>query len=1172
MADKLTPQQAMAVSDRGGKLLVSAAAGSGKTKVLVDRLLSYLTDSREPAELDDFLIITYTKAAAAELRGKIAAKLAERIVQEPENRHLQQQVQRLYLAKISTVHSFCADLLREYAYRLDIAPDFRVGDENECRELREIAMARVLDEAYQNAENDRDFRIFVDTQGFGRDDRLVPQIVEKVYNSARCHMDVDGWLDRCMENGQTDDQFDAAQTIWGSYLIDHLKEYLQLQISSLERCAEAAGDVPEFGKVSALLKDTVWQLRQLHACNTWDDFVSRKRIDFGRLTFPKKHDAAELAEQIKAVRSGCKDGLEKLLRGFTDLSKQIAGDMDQVAGATRGLIDLVRRFDREYDRLKRRRRVLDFGDLEHRTLDLLLGKKRGGPTMLALEVGRRFREVMVDEYQDSNAVQDAIFAALTQERQNCFMVGDVKQSIYQFRLADPGIFLEKYGTYGNAGEVDPGQGRKVMLSSNFRSGGAVLSAVNDVFRLCMSPSVGGLYYGDEEALNEGVPHIALGEPEVEFHAIEVREDTYEEEAAYVANRCKELLDGSHMVRHGDGLRPIVADDIVILLRSPGSVGSHFVLSLERLGIRCTSGGGQDLLKTGEIMALRSILQSIQNPRQDIPLLSALASPVFGFTADDLASIRCIKRKGPFYEALEQSQNGKAREFLNVLSQLRQDAGMNTLAQLLEDIFAQTHMDSIYAAMPDGYRRAENLRCFFQIAVDFESSGRRDLGQFLEYLEQMDEKGMVTAGEQSNGGCVTIMSIHKSKGLEFPVVFLCGLARKFNKEDLKAPVLCDRDLGLGLSVLDEGNRVRYPTIARRAIAAKAARESLSEELRVLYVAMTRARDRLIMTYADQRLEASLQEMALRLDLCKPELLTRDVNCPGEWVMQTALRRTEAGALFSMAGKPEETHTSAHPWFITVGRADMEPGNPTDQLSKDSPGELPAEQVERIAAHLAFRYLHQTATTMPSKQTATQLKGREKDEEAAENSAVSGSFRRNWRKPSFYRASVSGREYGNAIHKVMQYIRYDACGDLHGVKTELTRLTDCGFLTCEQAEAVNCETIFRFFASELGTKVRESRNVLREFKFSILVDAGQFGDGLALEKVLLQGVVDCALIEPDGITIVDFKTDYVTEETLPEIVERYRPQIDAYAQALSRIYQTGIKEKCLYLFHLNQFVVV
>ena len=1170
MAEKLTPQQAQAVIDRGGKLLVSAAAGSGKTKVLVDRLLSYLTDPVDPANLDDFLIITYTKAAAAELRGKIAAKLAERIAQEPGNRHLQQQVQRLYLAKISTVHSFCADLLREYAYRLDISPDFRVGDENECRELREIAMGRVLDEAYDRASDDEDFRTFVDTQGLGRDDRLVPQIVEKVYNSAKCHMDGDAWLNLCLENLDLSEISDAGQTLWGDYLIRDLQSYLRLQIQSMNRCAAAAGRVSEFVKVSSLLNDTVHQLKALLECETWDKIVEHKAVDFGRLTFPRKHNDLELAEQIKAVRSQCKEGLEKKLRAFADPTRQIAEDLIQVSGGTRGLIGLVRAFSSEYDRTKRRRRVLDFADLEHRTLDLLLGKSRSGPTKIAREVGQRFREVLVDEYQDSNEVQDAIFSALTAERQNCFMVGDVKQSIYQFRLADPGIFLEKYNSYLPAEEARQGQGRKVMLSHNFRSGGAVLSAVNDVFRQCMSPSVGGLYYGEEEALHEGVPHIPLGEPEVELHTIDVQEDTYEEEAAYTAQRIHELLDGAHMVRSGDGLRPIAADDIVILLRSPGSVGHHYIQALGRLGIRCISGGGQDLLQTAEIMTLRSLLQTVSNPRQDIPLLAVLTSPIFGFTADDLAQIRSGRRDGIVYDALLESGDQKAVSFVSVLKKLRSDAGMSTLAQLLENIFFLTHMDSIYGAMPDGHRRSENLRSFFQLAVEFEATGRRDLNQFLEHLDLMEEKGLIASGEQSDAGCVTIMSIHRSKGLEFPVVFLCGLSRRFNREDLRAQVLCDKELGLGLSVMDSVNRVRYPTIAKRAIAAKATGESLSEELRVLYVAMTRARDRLIMTYADQRLAGVLTDISQRLDLCPGELLTSDVSCPGEWILQSALRRTEAGALFAIGGRPSETVVSDVPWLIEVCTVDLSDEAEAASAETSRKNVVPVTELDKIAASLSFRYPHAAATATPSKVTATQLKGREKDDEAAQNASPQKHKMLSWRKPSFLSKAHDGKEYGNAIHAVLQYIRYESCTDRDAVAGEVQRLVKQRYISQEQAGAVNCGKIANFFATDVGRKLRNSSNVVREFKFSILDDASRYGDGLDEERVLLQGVVDCALVEDDGLTIIDFKTDYVTEGAVQSVIDRYRGQIEVYASALSRIYQRPVKQKLLYLFHLDRFV--
>ena len=399
-----------------------------------------------------------------------------------------------------------------------------------------------------------------------------------------------------------------------------------------------------------------------------------------------------------------------------------------------------------------------------------------------------------------------------------------------------------------------------------------------------------------------------------------------------------------------------------------------------------------------------------------------------------------------------------------------------------------------------------------------------------------------------------------------------MARKFNKEDLRAQVLCDRELGLGLSVFDEHNRFRYPTIARRAIAAKAASESLSEEMRVLYVAMTRARDRLIMTYADQHLDTTLTDIALRLDLSPNELLTRDVSCPGEWVLQTALRRIEAGELFARAARPCQVKVSDIPWRICVGQVE----NLEKITVKIEPDEqdciIPEHQFRRLEAHLSFVYPHQAAIVMPSKQTATQLKGRNKDDEAAENTVLRKSLQRNWRKPSFGITHGQGKDYGNAVHRVMQYIRYESCSSVAGVEQEIDRLLRRGFLSSEQAKSVSAEGIFKFFGSELGEKLRSGGNVLREFKFSILDDADRYGDGLVDEKVLLQGVVDCALIEDDGITVVDFKTDYVTEESLDTVLRRYKSQIDAYALALSRIYQLPVKAKYLYLFHLDQFISV
>ncbi len=1164
MAEQLTEQQKQAVEDRGGQLLVSAAAGSGKTKVLVDRLMRSLTDPTDPADIDEFLIITYTKAAAAELRGKIAAKLSQRMAEEPENRHLQRQFQRLFLTQISTVHSFCSVVLKEFSYLTDLPADFRVADENECAELRLKAVTAVLEKAYAAA--DADFCAFADAQGLGRDDRRIPQIVLKVYDSARCNLRPKQWLRHCLQCAETQDGIDALQTPYGQALGAALFDWLDRRIAVMERCAAAAAQTAGWEKPAANLADTVQQLHSLRESTTWDEIVRRKQVDFGTLRIPTKCGDAEVAQQIKAVRDACKEELKKQTACFADSSEAVLRDLGGSASSVRGLIALVEQFDAEYTKMKRNRRILDFGDLEHETLDLLYGKSRSGITAAAVQIGHRYREVMVDEYQDSNAVQDEIYAALTQKKQNLFMVGDVKQSIYQFRLADPEIFLKKYRDYVPAEKAQPGMGRKVMLNRNFRSGKAILSAVNDVFSLCMSPQVGGLHYGEEEALNGGEGLPALDDPQVGLYLVQVREDTYAEEAAFVAQKIEQLLEQGVTVRDGAQTRAVTPGDIVILLRSPGSSGMYYRDALLARGIRCASGGAEDLLQTPQIATLCALLQVIQNPLSDIPLLAVLASPVFGFTADDLAAIRAADRDHALYRAMQCDAGEKSVAFVQLMTKLRTIARLQPLTVLLEQILALTGLDCIYAAGADGEKRAQELQTFLQMAAAFEATGKSDAGRFLEHLQMISERGLTAPADSAGDDCVTIMSIHKSKGLEFPVVFLCGLSRGFNTEDRRAAVLCHREMGLGLSAVEHTRRLRYPTIAKNAIAARMAHDSVSEELRVLYVAMTRAKDRLFMTYATQRAEKELSELVLRLNMGDLEELTGRVSCPGTWVLLTALHRTEAGALFALGGKPKQTHIGDTVWQIEAVSAPTVTQTIAEQTTRR---ESPApQQIGQLAQMLSFSYPHSPATTAPSKQTATQRKGREKDDEAAEF-APRAHTPFVWRQPTFVQAGKSGTEYGNAIHAAMQFVDFAACTDAAHIRAELDRLIRCHLLTSEEGALVDPNRLNTFFQTPLGQKLRTADNVIREFKFSVLDDAAQYDAACAGEKILLQGVVDCALVEDDGITIVDFKTDFVTSETLPAVAARYRAQVQTYADALQRIYAKPVKEKLLYFFHIGRF---
>ena len=983
---KLTRDQQAAVDSRGSRLLISAAAGSGKTKVLVDRLLSYLCDEKDPANVDEFLIITFTKAAAAELRSKISGALSERLSRDPGNRHLQRQLSQIYLAKISTVDAFCGDVLREYAYRLDIPADFRVADGSECQELRQRAMDRVLEEAYGQLDEAPELQAFLDTLGAGRNDRRVPEIVAQVYDKIQCHPDPGAFLDRCRESCGLEGVEDPGETIWGAYLMEDLRTFLGESIDRMEELAgRAEQDESLAPKAAPMLRDMEWKLRELRDCKTWAEIHEKGQPTFLPMPALRKPADPELRDRVREAKNQCAEELKKKLRPFGDGAGETMEDLRRTGAASLGIFRLMEDFTRAFRREKDRRRVLDFGDLEHMTLRLLMGKT-GSPTAVARELGGRFREVMVDEYQDSNAVQDAIYGALTAERKNCFMVGDVKQSIYRFRMADPSIFLKKYETYSPLETAEPGRDRKILLSENFRSGGAVLSAVNDVFSCVMCPQVGGLYYGPGEALREGISHIPLGQPETELHCIAYQKgrdaedfSKYEYEADFAAERIRELLEGESFVRDGDSLRRIQPKDIVILLRSPGTAGRYYVQALQRRGIPCAAGSKENILDSAEIGVLLSLLRIIDNPRQDIPLTAVLLSPLFGMAADRLAELRARHRQEAVYDCLLAGRDRgdeDAGSFLQTLESLREAARRMTLVELIDEIFQETRLEAIFGAMDGGERRRWNLRYFYETAAAYEQSGRKELSQFLSYLDDLDDRGLTPEEGDSPRQTVTIMSIHKSKGLEFPVVILGNLSAAFNREDLNAPVLTDPELGVGCRVVDPERRVSYPSVSWRAIALRTQRENLSEELRLLYVAMTRARDRLIMLYTSSSLGSRLTELAMDAELPRCPYLSRRATCLGDWVLIRALTRTEAGALHALSLRPETIEMSEIPWRIEVHQGQIHGDETRTQEAPEEQETLPSDLKER----LAYRYPHEAATRAASKLTVTQMKGRSMDQEA------------------------------------------------------------------------------------------------------------------------------------------------------------------------------------------------
>ena len=1193
MAFPPTEEQRAAITDRGGSLLVSAAAGSGKTLVLVERLLGRV--EQEGLDIDRFLVITYTKAAAAELRGRVAAELSARLSQRPTDRHLRRQATLVYRAQISTIHAFCAQLLREYGHLLDLEADFRLCDESEAGVLMLQAMDQVLESRYDAVEPGSDFAQLLDTMAAGRDDSRLVQIALDIHGRVQSHPDPGAWLERQERAFALEGVTDAGETPWGAVLLESIRKQAEFWRGRMAHALElCAGDEALSRSYAPSLSATLESLSLFVEAigQGWDAAAARAEIAFPRLGAVRNCGDPEAQSQIKALREKCKKRMAKVGDLLLDSSEHLLEDMRAVHPAVRGLFALVRDFDRAYAALKRQRGYLDFSDLEHMAVGLLYDSA-GEPSELAETVSARFAEVMVDEYQDTNEVQNAIFQAVSQQGRKLFMVGDVKQSIYRFRLADPTIFLEKYRTFRPAGQAAEGEPRRVLLTRNFRSRPQVLEGANFLFRSLMSREFGEMDYTSDEALYPGASF-----PEGEGYAVELDvldlsnggggEDEAGEkasrdllEARFTARRIRAMLDGGFQVTDRDGgLRRAGPGDMVILLRSPNTVLHHYAKALGELDIPWEAEGSGDFLDTTEVSVALSYLQIIDNPRQDVPLLSVLRSPLWGFSPDRLAQLRAGAPDTDFYDALLQDQGADTAAFLAELDLLRDRAVDRSCHQLLWDLYDRTNFLGVFAALGDGETRRGNLLALAECARQFEAAGHKGLFGFLSYLERVRDTGgrLLTARLAGDGGGVRILSIHKSKGLEFPVVFLCGLARRLNREDMQRPILFHPRLGVGPKGLDTERMVEFTTLARRAVAEELEREMMAEELRLLYVAMTRAREKLVMV------------CALTLGARELQRLAGDAGCPVEpqallatqsaaqWVLLAALARPDAGVLRRAADTyVEVTAEDCGPaWDIRwVPGGDLRTAPERSASGPDErPDETPPQADPELVARLSWRYPHRGDVEIPSKLTATQLKGRDLDQEAAEAAPAPPKPLR-FQRPRFAAEAMglTPAQKGTALHLVMQFLDFDRAETRKGAAAEIARLVERALITPQQGEAADPERIAAFFASDLGQELLRSGSVRREFKFSILVPARDYYPGAgAGEEVLLQGVVDCWFETLEGITVLDFKTDRVTERTVQERAEEYRPQLTAYSRALEEITGKKVCRRVLWFFSLDRPVEI
>ncbi len=1176
-----TVSQEEAISVRGRSVLVSAGAGSGKTRVLTERLMKFLLDPQHPVSISRFVIITFTNASAAELRSRIIEKLAVAAgsaEQDPDApasllEHIRRQQALCRTAQIGTIHHFCSSILRENAHLLSIAPDFQILAEERASAMKEEALEKVLNARYREMAANRGFEELVNSAGVGRDDSRLAELTLQLYEKMQCHPDPVVWAKKCIRELQ-EEAADVGSTCWGKEILGSALMSAHYWSAELDRVMARVSE-DDIVKKAYLpsLEAGAEGVREMERRLQigWEAARNCPPIEFTRFGPVKKDHNPALTEFVKKRREACKKAMNKIADMLYADSAVLEREMRCTGPAMEALLALTIDFEKQYSQDKRRAGRVDYADLEHLTARILL-QPDGSPTPLAAEISSRYEEIMIDEYQDVSLVQDSIFRAVSREGKNLFMVGDVKQAIYRFRLADPEIFNKKLRSYPLYTEAVPGGPEKVLLRENFRSRKEILNAANSVFSRCMTRRLGEIEYDESASLVFGAQGYAGSVPLPEIRLFPLPEkdagsgvqDKVSFEANCIARMILSLMDAGTTVSDGSGERPLQYSDIAILLRSANSVGGTYRKVFTENGIPVISSLGGGLFETREVSFVLSFLRVLDNPRNDIALLAVLSSPVFHFSADDLASIRSADKEVCFFDALKSfaEQNEKAASFLAELTLLREAAPELTAEKLIRKIYTETDLLTVCSAMPDGRNRCANLVQLITLAERFEKDGLRGLHNLVRYLEKLEEKNSVSSASGAEPCAVQILSIHRSKGLEFPVVFLCDTARRFNLRDRSENVLVHPELGLGPKLVDNERLLQFPTLARTAIAMRLTHETLSEEMRLMYVALTRAKERLFITAAVPDPESLLEKQRPLLpapgEAFDPELLSSALS-PVEWFTMAAL--ADGGSSIALrCGIPMEAASCSN----SVS------GEPAETESASAFSSL-------LADRLRFVYPYTNSQDLPSKITATELKHYDPpdDTEAAALLPASNLKKHSFRKPdlSGVELPITAAERGIATHLALQYMDLSHAGTLQAVRAEIARLLEKKFLSPRQAEAVRADTIVSLFRSKLGRRIREAPVVHREFRFSLLCSANELLPVSSEDRILLQGVVDCCLEDPDGLVVIDYKTDSVfTEEQLLQRRGMYESQVKAYALALSRIFGKPVRESVLYFLSCGRAITI
>ena len=1202
-------QQERAINARRKNILVAAAAGSGKTSVLVERVISHIIN--KDCDINEILVVTFTNAAAGEMRERIAQAIAQRLPDKEKER----QLILLNAASISTLHSFCQNIIRQNFHRIDLDPKFRLASPQEIDLLKLDVLEALFEEKYDEADNDA-FLEFTDTYGSERGDDNIYDIILKLYEYAQSQPFPEKWL------LSLPDYFTVPANendcTWLNIIRDTIINQLRLALDNLQIMRQTAVDLNADYCLKTVDKDTalIDNLLNLAQTDYAELYTAVNELKFSVMRAAKGTDE-QIKEQLKSMRDDVKKIITNLKENyFAEPLSETLADMPELKKQAETLCRITLDFSAAFARAKAEKTIVDFNDLEHFTLKILAAENSTADNLVpkdaAIELQRKYKEIMVDEYQDTNGVQEAILQLIASPSvPNLFLVGDVKQSIYKFRLAEPELFLEKYNTYPSRTDCE-----RIDLSQNFRSRKEILDGVNFIFAQIMTARASELDYGEAEALRCGFSYpendkslrspieLALFSKEngsVDTDSAAEDLQGFEKEAAYIVNRIKELMQNNYLVFDKDtkDYRPLKWRDIVILLRSVQDKAKILTEKLRDSDIPVYASIETGYFQETEVRTMLSLLQIIDNPQQDIPLTAVLYSPIINLSGEELSRIRLINPEGSMYDALQaacdesrlkRNLKQKITDFTTKLKKWRDYARCHSVPELIWLLLNETGYYDYVGGLPEGMVRQANLRALYDRAAGYEQTSFRGLFRFLRFIKKMQSTGNDLAVARSLGeseDVVRIMSIHKSKGLEFPVVILADIGKQFNLTDTQNPVLFHKKLGLGLYLNDAARHVRYQTLSRQAIAQQIIRENKAEEMRVLYVAMTRAREKLIMTGTVRdfaRFKTYCTKQTNSADRILPEHIITGAKSYLDWIGAALARHADGLPLRCKQDGSAVLLPDDSKWQISlidkVGDVSLQHDTDEAEAVLSTVKKLnplpPTENKNWVEKRLNWLYPHQEGRTIPAKLSVTEIKQRFNF--GTDEYTTRYYEERSFNRPQFIqkRTAMTATEYGSLMHTVMQHL--DFFGDLSdkGILNQLHEMADRELIAREHIAKIYRKNIREFLFNPLtpGTepmieRLRHAKSVQRELAFSRMLPAKKllFAQADDNDTIFVQGIIDLLIEEDDGFILLDYKTDKCSEN---EVREKYAVQIKLYANAAADILQKPIKEKYLYLFHSGKSV--